>query len=352
MQNELEAKEFPIKEARTLVKDLMKPKESIYWVDYLFHMTLGWAAFWLASTTDLLTPLWWAAYVVSTVAIYRAVIFTHELAHLKKGTFKLFRFVWNLTVGFVIMAPSFTYHGVHNDHHARDVYGTSDDGEYLPFGAGPPWKIISYVFLSFVLPLLIVIRSLVLTPLGLVIPPLHRLVWERASSLTIDINYRRPPMNRTDDPTSRLQEVMTSVYGWAIVCLVYIGILPIQLLLMWYLVTLGTLFLNSLRTLCAHAYRNPGDEKMTLSEQFLDGVDVPGNMFTTFWAPVGLRYHATHHLFPNMPYHSLGAAHRKLKAELSDNSLYMASCRKSMWHALTRLWADATASQKTARKKA
>ncbi len=24
------------------------------------------------------------------------------------------------------------------------------------------------------------------------------------------------------------------------------------------------------------------------------------------WAPVGLRYHATHHLFMSMPYHNLG----------------------------------------------
>ena len=346
MAEEVKAKEFPIKEARSLVKDLMSPKENIYWVDYLFSITVGWSTFWYASTTAMFSPLWWVAYIVSSIAIYRAVIFTHELAHLKKGTFKLFRFVWNMTVGFPIMAPSFTYHGVHNDHHARDIYGTSADGEYLPFGAGPPWKLISYVFLSFILPLFIVIRSMLLTPLGILIPPLGRLVWERVSSLTIDINYRRRPMNKTDDPTSRLQEVMASAYGWAAVYLVLSGILPVQLLLMWYLVTAGALFLNSLRTLCAHAYRNPGEEKMTLSEQFLDGVDVPGNMFTTFWAPVGLRYHATHHLFPNMPYHSLGAAHRRLRDQLSDNTLYMASSRRGMWHALTRLWADAAASQK------
>ncbi len=345
MQSELEAKDFPIKEARALVKDLMAPKESIYWVDFLFHIVLGWSAFWLASTTTIFSPIWWVTYIVSSIAIYRAVIFTHELAHLKKGTFKLFRFVWNITVGFVIMAPSFTYHGVHNDHHARDVYGTNEDGEYLPFGAEAPWKIISYVFLSFLIPLFIVIRSMVLTPLGLIIPPLGRLVWQRASSLTIDINYKRRPMGKSDDPTSRMQEVAASLYGWAIVYLVYASVLPEQLLLMWYLVTFLALFLNSIRTLCAHAYRNAGDKKMTLSEQFLDGVDVPGNMFTSFWAPVGLRYHATHHLFPNMPYHSLGAAHRRLRDQLSDNTQYMASTRNSMWHALTRLWADAKASQ-------
>lgn len=340
-----DANEFPIKEARSIVKDLMEPKEYIYWADYLFHISLGWGAFWLATTSEIFTGVWWLAYIVASVALYRAVIFTHELAHLKKGSFKLFRFVWNLTAGFAFMAPSFTYHGVHNDHHARDVYGTKEDGEYLPFGAGPRWKIIGYMLLIFILPLLAAARFIILAPLGLFIPPLRRLVWERASSLTIDIDYKRPPMGRGDDPTSRIQELMACSYGWLAIFAVYQGWLPIQALLMWYLITVLIFLLNSLRTLCAHAYRNPGEEKMSLSEQFLDGVDVPGNMFTTFWAPVGLRYHATHHLFPNMPYHALGAAHRKLKSDLSDNKLYLKTSRNSMWHALTRLWADAKASQ-------
>ena len=40
---------------------------------------------------------------------------------------------------------------------------------------------------------------------------------------------------------------------------------------------------------------------------------------TGLWAPVGLRYHATHHLFMSMPYHhNLSKAQRRLVNGLSD----------------------------------
>ena len=103
--------------------------------------------------------------------------------------------------------------------------------------------------------------------------------------------------------------------------------------------------MNSLRTLGAHAYRNPGDVKMSVADQFLDSVDVTGGILSPFWAPVGLRFHATHHLFPQMPYHNLGTAHDLLFKELSDNSLYLSATRKTLWHALAALWQDSKLSQ-------
>jgi fatty acid desaturase len=101
--------------------------------------------------------------------------------------------------------------------------------------------------------------------------------------------------------------------------------------------------LNSLRTLAAHAYRNPGEHKMTLTEQYLDSINVPGNRFiTALWAPVGLRFHATHHLFMSMPYHNLGKAQRRLVRELSDNTLYLQTIRNGLWDALARIWNESS----------
>lgn len=335
-------RQFPLAEAREITRDLFTPNPAIYWLDFLFHMALGWAAFYVVLVSPVFSALGLAAYVISALALYRAVIFTHELAHLKKGTFKFFRLVWNVTCGFPLMVPSFTYHGVHNDHHTRDIYGTDRDGEYIPFAVQKPYRIVAYMFLIFVLPIIFAARFLLLAPLSWLFASMGRFVWERASSLTIDLFYKRPAFSKRDDPTWRLQEIATCAYGWMAVALVATGTLPVKAIVLWYLVTTLIFLLNSLRTLAAHAYRNPGDQLMSVPEQYLDSVDVPGNFFLTpLWAPVGLRYHATHHLFPNMPYHATAKAQRRLTERLSDNTLYLKATRKSLWDALSTLWREA-----------
>jgi len=339
-------KDFPLKEARNLVKDLMKPKQAIYWADFLLSTGIGAGAFALTVLSETFSPLGILAYLVATFALYRSVIFVHEIVHFKKGAMTFFKLVWNMACGFLVMVPSFMYQGVHLDHHKRDIYGTRLDGEYLPFGAQNPWKNVWYAVSSVFLPALVVVRTLVLIPLGWLIPPLGRLLWQRASSLTIDMEYRRPPATERDGKYWRLQEICSVLYGWTAIGLYMYGILPAKFFAVWYAVMFLILFMNSLRTLGAHAYRNPGDESMSVVEQFLDSVDVPGGIISALWAPVGLRYHATHHLFPNMPYHALGTAYKRLAADENIGKAYLQASRPTLWHALGTLWADAAASQK------
>ena len=345
MTQKINPEGFPLAEARTITHDLMTPNPSIYWFDFGVSITLGWGAFYFSVVNEMLSLVWWASYIFATLALYRAVLFTHELAHFKKGTFGTFRFFWNFLCGCLMLAPSFFYNGVHNDHHKRDIYGTSEDGEYLPFGAQNPYRILTYLLQIVVLPLLIAVRFLIMAPLGWIFPPIGRLVWERMSSLTIDINYKRPIEQRAKIGTWKAQEILASFNIWLSVFLIYNGVLPIEAAIMWYLVLVLVLLLNSLRTLGAHAYRNPGDKKMSVSEQYLDSVNVSGKFITALWAPVGLRFHATHHLFPIMPYHNLAEAHERLRKELPDNGLYLSTSRNGMWHALSTLWVDAKASQ-------
>jgi fatty acid desaturase len=84
----------------------------------------------------------------------------------------------------------------------------------------------------------------------------------------------------------------------------------------------ATAVLNQIRTLVAHLWENDG-EAMTVTAQYLDSVNVPPpELLAPLWAPVGLRYHATHHLLPSLPYHSLGEAHRRITAQLGAGSTY------------------------------
>ncbi|HKJ22314.1 MAG TPA: fatty acid desaturase [Gammaproteobacteria bacterium] len=336
---------LPLHDARRIVRDLFEPKPWLYWTDFLFHLTLAWAAFaatlWAAGR-PLLQVL---ACLVCVLAMYRAVIFIHELAHLKRGTFGAFRLVWNVLCGCLLLVPSYTYSGVHNHHHRRNVYGTGADGEYLPFATRmSPWAMVGFVAAGLALPAVTVVRFVALTPFGWASPRVRRFLWERVSSLTIDVHFRRGVSDR-DERGWWWQEALAFAYGAAALALAGVGVLPWRALGLWYLVAVAVFSINAVRTLAAHRYRHAGDRPMTISEQFLDSVDVPGNLLlTALWAPVGLRYHATHHLFPGMPYHNLGAAYRRLVQALPQ--VYPRASRGGLWDALRRIWHEARASRR------
>jgi len=59
--------------------------------------------------------------------------------------------------------------------------------------------------------------------------------------------------------------------------------------------------------------------------------------------PIGMRYHALHHLFPTMPYHSVAAAHRLLMEQLPLDSPYRATNRNGFLQAAGDLLSRAIA---------
>jgi fatty acid desaturase len=195
-----EEKNFSIREAREMVKGLMRPNPFIYWVDFLFHVVLGWCSFYFCYKADFFSPIQWALFFVSMFSFYRAAIFIHEITHLRKGTFYLFRVVWNLLCGFPLMIPSFLYQGVHNDHHNVKLYGTKGDGEYYPFVHEGRSKIILFASASFFVPVLFFVRFVLLTPLSYCNKSLRRLVLKKISSLSINLNFQRtgPSLNAVD----------------------------------------------------------------------------------------------------------------------------------------------------------
>ena len=333
---------FPMAEAKRIVQDLFVPNPLLYWVDFLFYDFLGWAAFVLTVRARNFSPFQFLAFVVTGFALYRAVLFVHELSHLKKGTFQLFLWVWNLICGFPLTLPSFLYLGVHTEHHKTQIYGTKDDPEYFAFALAKPYRIPLFPLTMLVAPAFFLLRFLVIAPISYIIWPLRKPLWILGSSLAAGGPYRRPLPNEREKRTAWIQEFMTFAYLATAFTLMVKGILSWKVLVIWYLVAVFILVANSMRSLAAHCDRNPADHVMSFEEQILDSTDIPGNLFlTALWAPVGLRYHATHHLFPAIPYHSLGEAHRRLMRELPKNNLLGMAYRKSLWDSLNQLWKEA-----------
>lgn len=316
-----------LRAARDLTKDLYVARGAIYWSDMLLSAGIGYACI----AGAILTGNVGLAVVfglVGALALYRALMFNHELTHFQKSTLPGFRTVWNLAVGIPLLTPSFMYEGVHVIHHKRTQYGTIEDPEYLPLALMKPWTLPTFVLVALLAPLALILRFAVLVPLGAILPPVRRFVWQRFSSLSINPEFRRRPAE--GDMTRRVfwQELGGCLWSWTLIGSIFV--LGWQPLLIALTILSLTAVLNQLRTLVAHLWENEG-EPMTVTAQFLDSVNVPPpGPLAEIWAPVGLRYHALHHLMPSMPYHALPEAHRRLHRELGDGSTYQGSNHPGM----------------------
>jgi fatty acid desaturase len=323
-----------LRAARDLTKDLAEAQPAIYWPDMVGSALLGYAA--LAGTIAVANPvLAGLCALISVLAIYRALMFIHDLTHIHRDALPGFRTAWNLLVGIPLLTPSFMYEGVHTLHHKRTQYGTVEDPEYLPLALMKPWSLPLFVMIALLAPAALLLRFAVLVPLGAIFPPIRRAVWERASALSINPAFRRRPVE--DEMKARVlwQEFGGMIWAWALLAsILWLGWRPLLIALA---VMSAVAVLNQLRTLVAHLWENEG-EAMSVTAQFLDSVNVPPpGRIAELWAPVGLRYHALHHLMPSMPYHSLPEAHRRLVAALDLGSHYHSANHPGMLVLVGRL---------------
>jgi fatty acid desaturase len=327
--------------AHQFVADLHAPRPSVYWTDLLISTVVGWTAFGVA----VAAPAWsWttaAAVAISTLALYRGLCFTHEITHLRRRAVPGFETAWNLLLGVPLLLPTFTYVGVHQSHHNLATYGTKDDPEYLPFRRSRRLIVMFSIQSSLLLPILLLLRFLVLAPVGLVWPRFHRWLETHASSFAMNPMYRRV----VTPAIARMMRVWEGVTlaAWAVVTAVVAGgLVPVRMLLVWFVVMALVSLVNTMRVLGAHDYETDGAPR-DREGQLADSIDTPGGPWTELWAPVGLRYHALHHYFPGIPYHNLGAAYRRLLAALSEEALdrYRESTSPSLRHSLSTLYLKA-----------
>ena len=240
-----------------------------------------------------------------------------------------------------MLMPSCFYTN-HIDHHKSDRYGTEHDGEYLPLASSSLQHIGLFLAQALVLPLYMLVRFLI-SPLTFLHPQVRQWTLQRMSSYVINFHHRLNIPNSVSHTWWNLQELACSARAWAMILVVLVGIFPWTRLLQLYVLSVVILSLNYNRNLVAHHYRNRG-AKMSHLDQFLDSVNINGGWLTELFFPLGLRYHALHHLFPGMPYHELAAAHRLLLEKLPADSPYRVTVFPTYWSVLRELISDSVRS--------
>jgi len=346
---------FSIKETRGIIRDLFVHRQWIYWADLILTLTIGYTAAAIYMRAPLFTAEQIASLLIAGFALFRAGSYIHEITHMRQGEMLGFRVAWNVLVGIPALMPSFFYEN-HIDHHNSKHYGTIKDGEYLPLGAGPLYQLLLFWLQVPLLPAYIFLRFLIGTPISFLHPAIRRWMLEHMSSFVINFRHRLSIPKTAPRKWWAAMEIACCLRAWGLVVAVVLGCYGLSDV-SWtripqlYCIALFTLGLNYVRNMVAHHYRNTGEE-MSHQEQLEDSVNITGNVFTELFFPLGLRYHALHHLFPSLPYHNLGKAHRRLMERLPADSPYRDTVYPSYMSVMRELIADARASTEVERESA
>jgi fatty acid desaturase len=244
-----------------------------------------------------------------------------------------------------MLCPSFLY-TTHLEHHTQSIYGTAADGEYVSWGARHPAHIVRSLLLGLGVPLLLVFRFAALGPLSWIVPGMRAWIEQRASALVVHETHRRAKPNPKEIRAWRWQEGAASFWVLAILLAGAFGLVSWRWFLTFLAVTAAISFLNAVRTVLSHRFRNTAG-KLTMEDQVGDSVNhATGGLLVELLCPVGLRFHALHHMLPSLPYHSLSEAHQILMTTLPSDSVYRRTNSPGLWATMRTLWMDAAANHR------
>lgn len=326
-----------LKRVQKMVADLSQPRQFIYFADLLICAALGWPAFVYAVLPGALWPRV-LAFAAAVLLLYRTLGFIHELFH--QQSMKVFRFVWHALSGVPLLIPFLLYLPIHQAHHNNKTYGTSNDGEYDQFKGRCVEASAKLFGLNIALPLALWVRFALLTPLSLVLPAIREKMIPEFVHMALRMPYRAPAIKESARAEALFVEWWCAVWAWAMVAIgMTLGWLWIAA---WALLVILIATLNTLRALGGTHLYVEVDGGRDARGQLLDSLNVDSmSPVTLMLCPVGLRFHALHHVAPYLPYHALPSAHRRLMKELPAGSEYHQVTVGSIWEGIGRL-RDAT----------
>ncbi len=325
-----------IREAHDQVADLFARKPSVYWLDLLLSAAAAWSAtaiYFLATPGSLIQIM---AFVLAGIFFYRAGTFMHEIIHMPRNEMNGFKRAWNLLIGVPLLMPWILYRN-HIEHHSRAHFGTPRDGEYLPLASSPLRETLKYLVQIPILPLLALARFGIAGPLSRVHPKAREWLLTKGTAYVSNPYYQKPFPKKEREQLNRVEWL---TFAWIAFWVALTAFGPVELVhwLMAWALHAWTLGLNWVRNLAAHSYSNRG-ETMTHLAQLEDSVNITGQTWLTVWLfPVGLRYHALHHLFPGLPYHSMGEANRRLLKHFGTDSPYARACYDNYFGVVAQLF--------------
>jgi fatty acid desaturase len=299
----------------------MKRNMNIYWVDFIVTYAVFVMALFVAIKSAFMLSV--VGIIVGALAAYRCGSFIHEIVHFshRDPRQRAFFIVWNILFGIPLLTPSYLYE-THLDHHSTSNFGTAKDPEYIPIKDRSIASLVKFVFWHVMGPSTMVYVRTCFRPLLWAVPRLGSAFGARGSALVINWEYATAQKPRTDW-FNTFAAVLSTVVLYIYIALVATGFVPLHVLLKVGAVIFFALLLNGLLTLVAHRYTNYDGIALDKRAQLTDSINlVTHPAIGTMLAPVGLRFHALHHLLPTLPYHNLGTAHARLINALPADNIY------------------------------
>lgn len=315
-----------------VIKDLLRPKPWLYWMDLAFSSLTSqglilWAAFQPAFSWPQI-----AALVLASHFGMRAGNFIHELQHAARAI-KGFERGFNFLFGWPARFPSYLY-SLHARHHQTTSYATLQDPEVDRWGTDGPKNVWFYIARDVLASPLFYVRLALYPIVSFLMPKkANDFIYSSASSIGANsVNARKP--DAPDRKKMERSDRVVAVYSLALFGLSIAGWLPWSWHVCAYAVSVLSLAVTEAQTFAFH-YFDTKLERSSFEEQMRDTLNYP-SLWSEIWAPLNARYHLLHHMFPMLPYHSFPEAHRRLMKSLPEDHVYRQN-QASLWPRLLRL---------------